>query len=159
MSGVKLDANRILVPVNGDKVSERIFRWACQLARQSKAHIHAVYVIEVPLDMRLVSEIAEASDRGEEILARMEAIAAEEKVKDVHAMALRARHAGPAIVIEAEDRKMDAVMLGVPYRRRFGSCTLGSTASYIFNNAPCQVIFWRERAPSRYLRKASPCGY
>ena len=151
MSGVKLDANRILVPVNGDKVSERTFRWACQLARQSKAHINPVYVIEVPLDMPLESEIAEASDRGEEILAQMEAIATEEKVKDVHAMSLRARHAGPAIVIEAEDRKMDAVILGVPYRRRFGSFTLGSTASYIFNNAPCQVIFWRERAPSPVL--------
>ena len=151
MSGVKLDANRILVPVNGDKASEHIFRWACQLARQSKAHLHVVYVIEVPLDMPLESEIAEASDRGEQILARMEAIGAEEKVKDVHAMSLRARHAGPAIVMEAEDRQMDAVILGVPYRRRFGSCTLGTTASYIFNNAPCQVIFWRERAPSPVL--------
>ena len=64
MSGVKLDANRILVPVNGDQASEHIFRWACQLARQSKAHLHAVYIIEVPLEMPLESEIAEATDRA-----------------------------------------------------------------------------------------------
>ena len=151
MSGVKLDANRILVPVNGDHASEHIFRWACQLARQSKAHLHAVYVIEVPLEMPLESEISEETDRGEEILARIEVIASEEKLKDVHARSLRARHAGPAIGMEAEDRQMDAVILGVPYRRRFGSCTLGTTASYIFNNAPCQVIFWRERAPIAVL--------
>ena len=151
MSGVKLDANRILVPVNGDQASEHVFRWACQLARQSKAHLHAVHVIEVPLEMPLESEIGEATDRGEEILARIEVIASEEKLKDVHARSLRARHAGPAIVMEAEDRQMDAVILGVPYRRRFGSCTLGTTSSYIFNNAPCQVIFWRERAPTPVL--------
>ena len=148
MSAIKLDAKRILVPVNGDKASEHTFRWACQLARQSKAQLHAVHVIEVPLELPLESENTEATNKGEEILARIEAIGAEEKCKDLQAKSLRARHAGPAIVMEAEDRQMDAVILGVPYRRRFGSCTLGATASYIFNNAPCQVIFWRERAPS-----------
>lgn len=147
MSGIKLDAKRILVPVNGDSASEHTFRWACQLARQSKAQLHAVYVIEVPLELPLESENTLATDRGEEILARIEAIGAEEKCKDLQAKSLRARHAGPAIVMEAEDRQMDAVIMGVPYRRRFGSCTMGATASYIFNNAPCQVIFWRERAP------------
>ncbi|MCI0859257.1 MAG: universal stress protein, partial [Chloroflexi bacterium] len=85
---------------------------------------------------------------GERVLARIEAVAAEEKCKDVKAKILRARHAGPAIVMETEDRHMEAVILGIPYRRRFGSCSLGSTATYVFNNASCQVIFWRERAPA-----------
>lgn len=147
MSGIKLDAKRILVPVNGDPASEHTFRWACQLARQSKAQLHAVYVIEVPLGLPLESENAQATDMGEAILAGIEAIGAEEKCKDLIAKSLRARHAGPAIVMEAEDRQMDAVIMGVPYRRRFGSCTMGATASYIFDNSPCQVIFWRERAP------------
>ena len=87
MSGVKFDAHRILVPVNGDKASEHVFRWACQLARQSKAHLHAVYVIEVPLEMPLESEIGEATDRGEEILARIEVMDSEEKLKEVEARA------------------------------------------------------------------------
>ncbi len=148
MSGVKFDANRILVPVNGDKASEHVFRWSCQLARQSKAHLHAVYVIEVPLEMPLESEIGEATDRGEEILARIEAIASEEKYKGLQARFLRARQAGSAIVLESEDRFMDLLIVGVPYNRRFGSCTFGTTASYIFHNASCQVMFWREQAPS-----------
>ena len=148
MAGMKLSAKRILVPVNGDPASEQTFRWACQLARQSKAQLHAVYVIEVPLELPLEAENLQAVNRAEEILARIEAIGAEEKFKELQAEALRARRAGPAIVSETEDRHMDAVILGIPYRRRFGSCSLGSTATYIFNNASCQVIFWRERAPT-----------
>ena len=151
MSGRVLDAKRILVPVNGDAASEQTFRWACQLARHSKAQLHAIYVIEVPLESPLEAENSQATNKGEEILGRIEAIGNEEKCKDLQAKTLRARHAGPAIVIETEDRQMDAVMMGVPYRRRFGSCTLGSTASYVFNNASCQVIFWRERAHAPVL--------
>ncbi len=148
---MKLDSKRILVPVNGDAASEETFRWACQLAHQAKAQLYAVHVIEVPLHLPLEEEDLEAINGGERVLARIEAIAAEEKCKDVKAKILRARHAGPAIVMETEDRHMEAVILGIPYRRRFGSCSLGSTATYVFNNASCQVIFWRESAPAPVL--------
>lgn len=148
MPDTKLNAQRILVPVNGDPATEQAFRWACQMARLSKAQLHAIYVIEVPLDLPLEEESLQATGKSEEILARVEAIAVEEKYKDLQADSLRARHSGPAIVLEIEDRHMDAVILGIPYCRRFGSCSLGSTGTYIFNNATCQVVLWRERAPS-----------
>ena len=143
---MRLNAKRILVPVNGDPVSEQTFRWACQTARESKAELHAVYVIEVPLDLSMEAEITEDINTGEDILARIEAIGAEEKCKNVQAKFMRARHAGPAIVMETEDRHMDLIFMGIPYRRRFSSCDMGSTAEYIFHNAACQVIVWRERA-------------
>ena len=73
---MKLDSKRILVPVNGDAASEETFRWACQLAHQAKAQLHAVHVIEVPLDLPLEEEDAEAINSGERVLARIEAIAA-----------------------------------------------------------------------------------
>ncbi len=145
---MRLDAKRLLVPVNGKSYSERTFRWACQMARESKTELHAVYVIEVPLELSLESEISSDINKGEEILARIEAIASEEKYKGLQARFLRARQAGPAIVLESEDRFMDLLIVGVPYNRRFGNCTLGSTASYIFHNASCQVMFWRQQAPS-----------
>ena len=144
-----LDAKRILVPVNSKPASERTFRWACHLAREAKAELHALHVIEVPLEFPLEAENSQAISSGEEILARMEAIGAEEKYKGLQANFLRARQAGPAIVVEAEDRQMDLVVLGVPYRQRFGACTLGPTATYVLHNAACQVMFWRERAKSR----------
>ena len=148
---MRLDAQRILVPVNGKPYSERTFRWACQMAREAKTELHAVYVIEVPLELSLESEISEDINKGEEILTRIEAIASEEKYKGLQARFLRARQAGPAVVVESEDRFMDLLIVGAPYNRRFGECKLGSTASYIFHNASCQVIFCRERAPSPIL--------
>ncbi|PKB78712.1 MAG: hypothetical protein BZY88_17010, partial [SAR202 cluster bacterium Io17-Chloro-G9] len=114
--------------------------------RQEKAVIYPVYVMEVPLDLPLESDLPGAIADGERILETIEAIAAEEHVKEVEAKLLRARHAGPALVQETEDRHMDLIVLGVPYQRRFGECRIGSTASYIFNNASCRVLFLRDRA-------------
>ena len=61
---MRVNAKRILVPVNGDAVSERAFRWACQTARESKAELHAVYVIEVPLELPLEAELDDDINRG-----------------------------------------------------------------------------------------------
>ena len=131
---MRLDAIRILVPVNGKPYSERAFRWACQIAREAKTELHAVYVIEVPLALSLESEISDDINKGEEILARIEAIASEEKYKGLQARFLRARQAGPAVVAESENKFMDLLIVGVPYKRQFGECYLGATASYIFHN-------------------------
>jgi nucleotide-binding universal stress UspA family protein len=141
---MRLEAKRILVPINGEPVSERTFRWACRMAREAKAELHALFVIEVPLELPLEAENSRAVSDGEGILARIEAIGAEEKYKGLQANFLRARHAGPAIVMEAEDRLMDLMILGIPYRRRFGACTLGPTATYVLQNAACQLMFWRD---------------
>lgn len=144
-------SKRILVPVNGIPASEHAFRWACHLARQSKAELHAVYVSEVPQEFSLGTEFVNEDNRGEQVLARIEAIAGEEKCK-VHAQHLQARHAGPAIVLEAEDREMEMIILGIPYRHRLGgSSILGTTAAYLLEHAPCQVVFWRERIPTAAL--------
>ena len=145
---MRLDAKRILVPVNGKPYSERSFRWACQIAREAKTELHAVYVIEVPLALSLESEISDDINKGEEILARIEAIASEEKYKGLQARFLRARQAGPAVVAESENKFMDLLIVGIPYKRQFGECSLGSTASYIFHNVSCQIMLSREQAPS-----------
>lgn len=121
------------------------------MARHDKSEIHAIYVMEVPLDLPLESDLTRAIAKGEQILETIEAIGAEEKFRDVEAKLLRARHAGPALVQETEDRRIDLIVLGVPYQRRFGTFRIGSTASYIFNNASCRVLFLRDRAGTPYL--------
>jgi nucleotide-binding universal stress UspA family protein len=143
---------RILVPVNGTPASERAFRWACQLAKNTKSELHAVYVSEVPLEFPLSTEFVSEDTRGEQVLARTEAIAAEEKCR-VHAQLLQGRHAGPAIAVEAEDREMEMIVLGIPFRHRVGSSVLGSTASYLLEHATCQVVLWRERVQAAALAK------
>ena len=145
-------SKRILIPVNGIPASEHAFRWACQLGKQTKAELHAIYVSEVPLEFSLNTEFVNEDNKGERVLARIEAIAGEEKCR-VNAQLLRARHAGPAIVLEAEDREMELIIVGLPYRHRLGPSILGATATYLLEHAPCQVVFWRERIPTGALSR------
>lgn len=137
---------RILVPVNGKPASDHAFRWACQLARRYRARLYAVYVYEVPLTLPMESELVSELREGEEILTRMEKIAIAEHYP-VNAGLLEARRAGPAIVLDAEERRVDLLVVGLPWQRSGGSARLGETADYILKNAPCQVLFSREPSP------------
>ncbi len=143
---MRIDARRMLVPVNGSEISELAFRWGCRAAREFKAELHAVYVVEVPLGLPLEAEIRADIDRGEKILRRVEEIASKEKYRGLQATCLRARQPGPAIVMEAENRRADLIVLGIPYKRRLGSWDMGPTAEYIFRNTSCQMILWRQSA-------------
>ena len=149
---MRLNGKRILVPVDDSPTSEEAFRWACQIARHSKAELHAVYVTEVPMEFSLSTEFVQEHNKGEHVLTRVEAVAEEEKCK-VHAQLLQARYAGPAIALEAEDRQMEMIILGVPYRHRLSSSTLGSTPIYLLEHAPCPVVLWRERMPAPVLSR------
>ena len=140
--------NSILVPVNDSPHSERAFRWACQVARSNKAQLHALHVIEVPLSLSLEAEITAEVDRAEELLSRYERIAHEEKYRGLQAGSLRARQAGAAIVREVEIKRTEIIVVGIPYNRTMGQCNMGSAASYIFQNASCQVLLWRDTAPA-----------
>ncbi len=141
------NGKRILVPVNGTPASQDAFRWACQMARHTKAELHSIYVYEIPMEFPLNTEVLQENTEGEKVLAQIEAIAGEEKWK-VQAQILQARRAGPAIALEAEDRQMETIILGLPYRNRSGSGELGSTAGYLLGHAPCKLILRREPIPS-----------
>ena len=144
---MKLDVKNILVPVTDSLHSERAFRWACQVARSSKAKIHALHVIEVPLSLSLEAEIAADVDRAERLLTRYEAIAHEEKYRGLDAGCLRARQAGAAIVQEARLKQAEIIVLGIPGDRGMGQCRMGAAASHVFRHASCQVLLWRGPAP------------
>ena len=144
------NVKKILVPIKGDKPGEDAFRLACGLCKASKAKLYALYVIEVEQELPLDAEVD--TTQSENFLKGIEAVSHEEKC-EVEAGYLQARHAGPAIVQDARERRVELIVLGIPYKRRFGSFTMGDTASYILKNAPCPVILWREQA-----RFTSPVG-
>ena len=58
---------------------------------------------------------------------------------------LQARDVGAAIVDEATERDADLLVLGLPYRKRFGGeFAIGRTIPYVLQNAPCAVWVVRE---------------
>jgi nucleotide-binding universal stress UspA family protein len=162
-----MNVRKILVPVKGDESGEDAFRLACELSRDTKARLYALYVIgvrqELPLDAEVDTTQGEAilnrieamsqelpldaevdTTQGEAILNRIEAMSQEEKCP-VEAAYLQARRAGPAIVQEALERGIDLIVLGAPYKQRFGQFTLGGTTLFVLKNAPCPVILRREQ--------------
>jgi len=64
---------------------------------------------------------------------------------EIETSLLQARDIGAAIVDEAAQAQADTIVLGLPYRKRFGEFEVGETATYVMKNAPCRV--WIVRAP------------
>jgi nucleotide-binding universal stress UspA family protein len=134
---------RILVAISGKDADVEAVKLACDLAKKSKAKVYVVYVIEVkrslPLDAVIDSEI----EKAEKVLTSAEDIAADREY-EVETDLIQAREVGPAIVDEAMERKVDLVLMGVTYKKRFGVFGLGRVIPYVLEEAPCRVLLCRE---------------
>ncbi|HWH24976.1 MAG TPA: universal stress protein [Candidatus Limnocylindria bacterium] len=135
---------KAVLGLNGGPTDELVVTLGCQLARPAGAELVAVHVIEVDWTRELSEDIASANEAAAAILDRAEAIAAKHKVALTSGL-LQARDVGAAIVDEAVELGAEAILIGLPYRHRFGGdFALGSTVPYVFQNAPCQVLVVRE---------------
>ncbi len=143
---VVLNAKKILVPVSGSESDMEAFRLACSLARENRAKLYAVYVIEVGRDLPVDADLGPETRRGEEVLSRIEAIAREKRC-GLEADILQARESGAAILQEAVDKDVDLIIIGAPYKRRPGSSVLHDTINYLLKNSPCPVLVLREGMP------------
>jgi nucleotide-binding universal stress UspA family protein len=135
---------RLVVPVNGAASDQDALELACIVARRHRARVEAVFVIQVKRSLPLDADMSTEIERGEEVLDRAEQTGTRMEV-EVETSLLQARDIGAAIVDEAAQAQADAIVLGLPYRRRFGEFEIGDTATYVMKNAPCQV--WIVRAP------------
>ena len=142
-----LQVREILVPVDGSQAAMDALALACVLAKRNKGKVYAVYVIEVARTMPLDADLSPEAREGEEILARAEQVA-DALDFEVTGELLQARDAGHAIVDEAIERGVDAIMAGTSHTRPLGEVQLGDTAQYVLRNAPCQVIVCRAAARS-----------
>ena len=56
---------------------------------------------------------------------------------------------GAALVDEATEREADLLVVGLPYRKRFGGeFAIGRTIPYVLKHAPCEVWVVREPIPA-----------
>jgi len=141
-----IQVRRILVPVNGNSTDEDIVALACGLAKRQRAEVYAMYVIEVDRRLPLDAELSAETSRGEVALERAERQARELGVS-LRTELVQARDVGTAIVDEALARQVELIILGIPYRKKFGEFDLGKTAPYVLKHAPCSVWIAREPMP------------
>jgi nucleotide-binding universal stress UspA family protein len=136
--------SRALIGLNGGPTDAEIVHLACQLAKPADAELIAVHVVEVDWSHELSAAIAAEDEQAQVILDGAEAIAEKYKLK-LRPSLLQARDVGAALVDEAVELGADAILLGLPYRKRFGGdFALGTTLPYVLQNAPCQVLVMRE---------------
>ncbi len=138
-----MEFRTILIPVAGTETDDEATRLACRLARKDKSKIWAVYVITIKRTLPLEAELQSEMQKAEQILDHIETIA-EEQDYEIETDIVQARDAGPAIIDEAVERKVDLILIGVKQKRRFGQFSLGNIAPYVLKNAPCPVILYQE---------------
>ena len=138
-----VEFSRILVPVAGTEADDGAIRLACRLAKRTKGKIHAMYVITVQRSLPLDAEIESETKKAEDILARAQSLADEENC-EVETDLMQSREAGPAIVDEAVDHKIDLIVMGIRSKRTFGQFSLGRVVPYVLENAPCRVILYHQ---------------
>lgn len=126
------------MPVNGSASDGEAVALACEVGRRGKAEVYAIYVIEVKRTLALDVDLPPEAARGDTVLASAEQLATRLGQK-IETELLQARDVGTAIVDEAAERKVDLIILGAPYKRRFGSFELGRTVPYVLKNASCRV--------------------
>lgn len=140
-----LDVKEVLVPCGGSSAAYEALVQAINIAKRNKGRVYVVHVIEVKRTLPLDADMADEAQRGEEILSEAERIA-EEFDFHIEGELLQAREAGHAIVDEAVERRVDAIVIGTEYTRPFGEFQFSRTAQYILKHAPCQV--WVFRMPA-----------
>jgi nucleotide-binding universal stress UspA family protein len=134
---------RILVPVNGAATDAEAVRLGCRLARRGKARVLVVTVLEIRRSLALGTVQDAEMDRAEKLVEEAERLAHELET-EIETELLQAREAGPAIVEEIAHWKADLVVVGMPFRQRFGEFHMGRTAPYLLRHAPCRALLFRE---------------
>jgi nucleotide-binding universal stress UspA family protein len=136
---------RAVVALSGARTDRKIVTLAAENARASHAQVVGVHVVEIDWTLPLDADIAGRSEEVQRVLDTAEDVAEGRKVT-LEPVLLQARDVGAAIVDETIERGADLLVVGLPYRKRFGGeFAIGRTIPYILQNAPCAV--WVVRDP------------
>ena len=138
-----MEIKNILVPTNGGGADEEVIELACSLARKSKAKVYAVYIIEVERSLSLDTQVDSETEKAEKILTHAEDAAGDADY-EIETDLLQARDAGPAIVNEAVERKIDLIIMATTYKKAPGIPELGKAVYYVLKEAPCRVLLFRD---------------
>lgn len=146
---------RAVLGLNGGPTDDLVIGLGCELAQSGKTELVAIHVMEVDWRHHLDDELAEHREQASRVLDLAEGVAEKSKVS-MDAQLLQARDVGAALVDEAVAVEADAIVLGLPYRRRFGGdFAMGRTIPYVFKNAPCRVYVVREPVTQDEIRDPS----
>jgi nucleotide-binding universal stress UspA family protein len=143
-ASVELGYARLLVAIVPGAAADLAVDLACRLARERRAEVRILTVIEVPtllpLDAHMVAEEAEAH----RLLERTSAIA-DSYGLGVSTAVARSRDAAGTIVDEARKAGSELIVLTANQSQRVGAARVaGATVDHVMRQAPCRVMLVRE---------------
>lgn len=146
---------RVILALAGGSCDDRIVTLAADLGRPNHGELIGVHVVEIEWSMPLDAEVASRSEEAQQILDHAELTAETLKAK-LEPVLLQAREVGAALVDEATERGADLLIVGLPYRKRFGGeFAIGRTIPYVLKHAPCEVWVVREPIPAEIPQVAT----
>jgi nucleotide-binding universal stress UspA family protein len=142
---------RILVAVDGSDAANRGLREAIRLAKEERAQLVIVHVVDeyyafaVPEAGAVAANVVpELRESGKKVLAKAEALVAKQRIKAKSV--LRETIGGAAadeIVAEAKKQRVDLIVLGTHGRRGVRRIVLGSDAEQVVRSATVPVLLVR----------------
>src|SRR5438045_9023841 len=96
--------------------------------------IYGVHIIEVNRSLPLGAVLDDVVERGEKILDEVEKLASAARIP-VETELVQARDTGPALVDEAVEGGADLIVMGLPYERRCGEFSLGTSTPRVLQTA------------------------
>lgn len=139
---------RAVLGLNGGPTDPLVVRLAVEFARAWQTKLVAVHVVEVDWSHDLGEDLASENEAASAVLDLAEGVAEKHHVT-LETELLQARDVGAALVDEAGELDGDLLLLGLPYRKRFGGdFAMGRTIPYALQHAPCTVIVVREPIPT-----------
>jgi nucleotide-binding universal stress UspA family protein len=138
-----MQPKRVLVALAGTSADPDMLRLVASIAKPAKAEVIGIHVIEVRWNLPLDAVLEPELDRGEELLASAKKVASQAGF-ELDTELLQARDAAAAIVDTAVERKVDLVVVSMPYRKRMGRVYVGKTVENVYLNAPCAVLAYRQ---------------
>lgn len=133
----------ILVAITNSTASMEALSLAATVSRARKGRLYLVHVIEVSRSLPLNAEMDAEARRGEQVIRKAEAVAAEAGCSAIGAL-VQARDAGNAIVEEAHDQEAAVIVMGVARKPAMPSFQVGRTIDFVLKNATCAVWVVRQ---------------
>ena len=132
----------VLVALSGEESDKGAIELASNLTENENDSINLVNIVEIKRSYPIDIEIKGKTLKAESILKKGEEFA-EALNYNVEAELLQARHVGLGILHEAADKNVEAIIICLPHKTRYGDFNLGKVAPYLLENAHCNVIIWQ----------------
>ena len=139
--------SKILVAIDGSEISRRAFSRAIDLAKQSKAELHVVYVIEsgivspAPVDTTWELIYERFEKEGHQVIAELVEDAKEKGVTvEPH---IEAGHAGDTIIEISTKIGADLIVVGSLGKSKLDRLLRGSVSSYVVNYSKTNILIVR----------------